>query len=129
MTRKDKKALDAFRGPGKCEWCGLWLPRRDPHHIIGRGTGGSKRLDIPEALCGVCPAFMGNSCHDRHGNDPRCRGRWLEIVAKREKFESGEALLAWLNMILALPKYSEIPERKRHEQADSGPGRGSGPCA
>lgn len=104
-----EKTLETYRQAGDCEWCGLWLPRRHPHHCMSRGSGGGTRLDIPANLMGLCPFFQGNNCHLRFGDDPRCRPRFLEILSKREGFESGEAVWDYLNMILGLPKGSELP--------------------
>lgn len=109
MIHKCPKTLDRFRQAGLCEWCGLYLGRREPHHLVSRGHAGGTRLDIPANLVSLCPFFQGNNCHQRFGDDPRCRGRFLRIICDREGFESPEAVEAYLWAILALPKGSRIP--------------------
>lgn len=109
MIVKSEKTLKLYRGSGLCEWCGIWLPRREANHVLHRGMGGGTRLDLPSNLTSLCPHFTGNDCHRRFGNDPRCYDRFYEIIARREGFESGQAVLAYLQMILQLPKGSVIP--------------------
>ena len=46
-----------------CEWCGR-TATVDVHHIENRGIGGSKLLDTPENLIGLC-----RPCHDRAHKD------------------------------------------------------------
>lgn len=109
MIVKNRKILELFRAAGDCEFCGLSLPRREPHHVMSRGQSGGTRLDIPANLVGLCPFFKGNNCHHLKGDDPRFRPRFLDIICKREGFDSGEAVWDWLQMVLGLPKYSELP--------------------
>jgi hypothetical protein len=109
MIIKSEATLNLFRVAGECEWCGLWLPRREPHHCMSRGHAGGTRLDIPACLTSLCPFFQGNNCHLRFGDDPRCRPRFLKIVADREGFDSGEAVWDYLQLVLRTPKGSGLP--------------------
>lgn len=117
MTRKDAKLLKSLSGPGFCECgCGTWCQTRDPNHILQRGAGGGSRLDIRENIVSLRREPCHNAYHDGRPSFPshkEQRKRFCEVVAKRDGFESGEAVWAWLNMLLGIPKYSEIPERIR----------------
>lgn len=105
----NEKTLKRFRLPGECEFCGLWLPRREAHHVLGRGAGGGSRLDIPEALCSLCPFWMGNDCHRLHGDDPDYLEAFLFIVAEREGFSSAGAVREYLDLVLRTPKGQPLP--------------------
>lgn len=41
---------------GACELCtaGIRFEEMEVHHVKGRGLGGSKRDDVPEAVLGIC---------------------------------------------------------------------------
>lgn len=112
MRIVNEACLDRFRQAFKCEWCGAFSRgRMDPHHVLGRGTAGAWRLDIPEALISLCPAFVGGSCHTKYGDLPAYQPKFLAVIAKREGFASAEVLKDWLLKIRELPKNSELPER------------------
>ncbi len=104
MIVKSEKTLNRYRAAGLCDWCYGYHGRRDPHHVLTRGHGGGSRLDIDANLVSLCRA-----CHNKHGDDPDRLGDFLDMVAKREKFASGEALQEWLWMVLRLPKNSKLP--------------------
>jgi len=114
MTHEDKKLLKAMSGPGFCECgCGVWCEVRDPNHIILRGAGGGSRLDIKANILSLRHEPCHNAYHDGRPGFPSHRAqqeRFFAIVAERDGFESGEAVEAYLRSILALPKYSTIPE-------------------
>lgn len=113
----NKRLLKEFSTPGICECgCGIWCVSRDPNHILLRGVGGGSRLDVRENLLSLRREPCHNQFHDCRPNAPGHRDqrkRFCDIVAIREGFASGEAVWDWLNMLLGLPKYSEIPERIR----------------
>lgn len=49
--------------PLLCEWC-FERPMVDVHHVKPKGMGGSKKLDYPENLIGLC-----RKCHtDAHAS-------------------------------------------------------------
>ncbi len=76
----DKAMLALFRGPGVCEWCGRWKPRREAAHVFTKGMGGATRLDVRQNLCSLC-----RDCHQAHhdGMSPR-QLELLQKVADRE---------------------------------------------
>ena len=41
------------RAGGRCEWCGR-RAQIEVHHIIPRGMGGARRLDVDWAMIGLC---------------------------------------------------------------------------
>lgn len=76
----DEAVLDQFRGVGRCEICQRPQAVRDPHHVMGKGMGGSSQLDIRINLLAVC-----RWCHVRiHGGNIK-REEVLKIVARREQ--------------------------------------------
>lgn len=66
-------------------------------------------MDLPANLVGLCPFWQGNDCHRRFGDDPAYLSTFLRIVALREGFPSGEAVLDYLHLILRTPKGSKLP--------------------
>lgn len=106
-----EKTLKLFRGAGECECCQKWYSHREASHIIPRGMGGARRLDLPENLIAHGPDHHWRH-HNPHAADEHYEVRQMalfEIVARREKFPSGEAVKAYLMAVLALPKNSELP--------------------
>lgn len=112
MIIKSKATLDRYRQAGNCELCGYRLGRREPHHVLKRGQGGGSRLDIPANLLGLCPFFQGNDCHRLRGDDPAYLPTFLSLIAARENFKDGQAVLDYLHLILRTPKGSEIPRKE-----------------
>lgn len=108
MIVPSPKTLKRFRIGGYCECgCNRWCSINHASHIIPCGMGSGSRLDVPENLIRHNPL-----CHVGHhaDHDPKERQAELfEIVARREKFPSGEAVREYLMMILRLPKGSKIP--------------------
>lgn len=76
MKLVDEEALDQFRGPGLCEWCGKKTSNRDPHHIFSKGAG---RVDIKENIIA-----LDRHCHTMVHSGAITRSQMLEIAAKRE---------------------------------------------
>jgi hypothetical protein len=73
------KTLKLFRCAGRCEWCGQWCDRRDPHHVRPRGIGGGSRLDIRHNLCG-----LDRQCHNEATDGRITEADMRAIVAQRE---------------------------------------------
>ncbi len=84
MKIVDELLLESFRAPGRCEYCGHYCQRREPHHIFSRGMGGGSRLDVRINLISLCPAFVGQECHNQYHAGHILRCDLLAIVAKRE---------------------------------------------
>jgi hypothetical protein len=82
---KNERLLDEFRTPGNCELCNFWFLKREPHHVIGKGTGGWRRLDIRINLIAVGSSqYFTCDCH-RLAQANRITLREVrEVVAKRE---------------------------------------------
>lgn len=104
MIVRSEKTLEEFRTEGPCELCGLWCPRREPHHVGSRGHAGGSRLDIREALVGLC-----HPCHALKGDDPRFLSTFLNLIAVRERFSSGDEVQAYLWLVLRTPKHQPMP--------------------
>ena len=69
-----------FRGPGKCEHCGEWVPFRDPAHVFARGMGGTERLNFRRNLVSLC-----RCCHrSQHDGNAPDRERMITLVCRRE---------------------------------------------
>ena len=85
MRIVNEKTLDLFRGPGKCEWCGRLVRRREPHHIFGRGYGGAERVDVKINLIALCAVYAGGAnCHHELHQGRILRADLLAKVAARE---------------------------------------------
>lgn len=82
----NEKLLGRFRGPGRCEVCGIWSEVRDAHHAFERGHNSWKRIDLPWNLISLGSMLGSNcQCHQAFHNGRLKRGRILEIIAAREK--------------------------------------------
>lgn len=88
----DEALLDQFRGPGRCEFCGALVKRREAAHVLARGMGGGSRLDVRENLVALCGPWDG-ACHlkSHQGQHPTTQDL-LEVVAKREQKTAAEIL-------------------------------------
>ena len=42
----DPKLCAEFRQPGPCGWCGRWCQRPECAHVMAKGVGGGRQLDI-----------------------------------------------------------------------------------
>jgi hypothetical protein len=101
----DNNMLKRFRGPGLCELCGKPCSAREPHHVIAKGMGGGRQLDIRINLVAVgsTPGFECE-CHSRadaKAEQARCR----QIIARREK-TTVEAIEEACDLILRLDKHA-----------------------
>jgi hypothetical protein len=63
-------------------------------------------LDVRINLMGLGGAFECG-CHTLHGDDPVWQRRYLEHVARREGWPSGEAVLMEIYRLRRLDKWSE----------------------
>jgi hypothetical protein len=99
----DEAELAKWRGPGRCEWCGLWCVVREPHHLTARGTGSHKRLDIPINLIALGSSASLHPCHRALEDGNGARFRVLEIVAAREN-TTPEDIEAVVWCLLRIPK-------------------------
>ncbi len=75
----NEKLLDAFRKKQKCEKCCRVVWGCHPHHILGRGMGGARRIDHPKNLVALCC-----QCHQAAHFGKISKAELLAIVAKRE---------------------------------------------
>ena len=93
--------LKSGRSPGRCELCRKHCRERCYHHVIARGMGGAKRLDIPlNLLClGMFPYCTCHTLIDCKEGYQRC----LAILSKREK-ASTDAIERAIWFILRLPR-------------------------
>ncbi len=85
MIEKNESILKDFRGPGQCGWCARWCNHRQAAHLVAKGMGGGKRLDIRINLISLGCAFCCN-CHGKSHNGERpmyCD--LLAVVAAREQ--------------------------------------------
>jgi hypothetical protein len=61
----DEKLLGHYRDEPRCWWCGRRKPCQ-PHHLVTRGMGGSRRADVVLNLAALCI-----DCHTAHHNGER----------------------------------------------------------
>lgn len=82
MTIIDETVLQSFRDARQCEVCDKVGPV-EPHHILAKGMGGGKRLDVPYNLVACC-----RECHTgiHVGNGPPL-DYLLATAAKRELYK------------------------------------------
>jgi hypothetical protein len=102
VIHKSEGTLKSFRGPGICGLCGRWLNSRHVHHVIAKGGGGGRRLDVPFNLIPVGGAF-DCPCHadaDAH------RISISEVFAKVGEREGmdGEEVERRVRLMLRAPK-------------------------
>jgi hypothetical protein len=111
MRHEDERTLDMYRGAGSCEWCRKYVSRREPHHIIARGMGGGKRLDVHLNLVSLCATFSGgDNCHHAVTVGDIAQYDTLAIVAVRESIGQDE-ILGILHELLRWDKSKPLPER------------------
>ncbi len=95
MKIKNGSLLKERRIPGPCDCCGVYCPDgRDPHHLLGRGAGGS------DLRCNI--VSLKRSCHgDHHGSGHPTTSDLLAISAKREgvSVETIKEVLAWFKRL------------------------------
>ena len=58
----NESLLKEYRRAGECELCGKSCKKREPHHIVARGMGGGRRMDIRCNLMAV-GSTRGGECH------------------------------------------------------------------
>lgn len=66
----DEDLLNFFRMGGDCELCLRRCSVREPHHIIAKGMGGARRLDVRINLIAV-GAGLSCACHTDFHSSPR----------------------------------------------------------
>ncbi len=104
MIIRDEKLLDLFRGPGACELCGKGCMKREPHHVIAKGMGGGRRLDIRINIVGV-GSSPGMECQCHNNADTAAeKARCLRVIAERE-MTTVEAIERATAFILDLDKF------------------------
>lgn len=85
MIYPSEAMLSRFREPGRCEYCGLYAPRREPHHLWARGRGNAYRFDIPINL-----VSLDRICHAlAEAAGKPVRSMLIEKVARREGLAAG----------------------------------------
>ncbi len=100
MVIINEKLLTEFRTAGPCAYCGRRSSIRQPHHIICRGMGSGKRLDVRINLVALGHAFSC-PCHaDAHRGDI-IQADFFAVVAARDNLmqHNIEAVLAALRKI------------------------------
>jgi hypothetical protein len=101
---QSEAVLERFREAGRCEWCGRWVGRAEPHHFYHkRGMGCSSQLDIPEnlvSLCTFCHHAAENVRPSPHApaRGPVTKHALLEVVAGRERWQEA-TLKCWLDLL------------------------------
>ncbi len=105
MKIEDDDLLKRFALPGKCENCGKFCKRREGAHLVAKGMGGGRRVDVPfnllsfgSSLLMLCP------CHTAsHQEGNPSYAKMLDMIAKREGEDSDDIERAiWF--ILRTPK-------------------------
>lgn len=84
---KNSRLLAEFRIAGRCEWCGRWCVKREPHHLRTRTPELTIRINLFSV--GSTPFFCC-SCHTDIGNGLIDRKEVLQLVAVREHCTTGE---------------------------------------
>lgn len=89
------------RSPGKCELCRKHCRERAYHHVVARGLGSGRRLDLSiNLLClGMYPYCICHTLIDCKEGYQRC----LAALSKREK-ASTDAIERAIWFILRLPR-------------------------
>jgi hypothetical protein len=111
---KNPALMKAFSGPGLCSWCGKAVSSRDPHHVVARGIGGGKRLDVSVNIVSLCTTFSGggNCHHMAHNGREITKSDLLAVIAAREECLQDEIeVVVWL--LLRLPKDATDERVKR----------------
>lgn len=94
----NKPLLRSYHSKGTCELCGKVCQKCEPHHIVARGMGGGRRLDVRCNLIRVGSSrHFQCQCHSLIDTKEGYR-RCLEVSAKREgcKPEEIEAVLYFI---------------------------------
>ena len=115
MKIVDEPLLDTFRTRGRCEVCGVFCAMREPHHVICKGMGGGRRLDVRENLLAVGSSlpFPECGCHGLVHDGKIKRSALLEILAKRDGYPSGQHLLEELWRMIRVTKKGKLPAEKK----------------
>jgi len=75
----DEAMRARFRGVGRCPWCGQWAYLQCAH-VLARGMGGGRVLDVPINLVPLCAR-----CHvDSHAGRRPLACDLLAVVGARE---------------------------------------------
>lgn len=96
----NNKLLATFRQTPACEICHD-RARCQPHHIICRGAGGGRRLDVRINLVAVC-VFCHARLHGGSGGQVLRVEELLTLVAHRERISVDVDLLSVLWWLLRL---------------------------
>lgn len=79
MRIVNEKLLKEFRQKERCEYCNRPCESLDAHHLVQRGLGGGKRLDISPNLAALC-----RFCHTDYHAGKIMYEDMLAVVAARE---------------------------------------------
>lgn len=102
MQHKDEALLEELRHAPRCEACGVAIVgQAEPHHMIRKGMGGGRQLDVRFNLIPLCH-FCHASHHDRL--DPTMKELWDKIAA-REGVEPGSPQRAMGQLAMANADY------------------------
>ena len=94
-----------IRSLPQCEFCGRRVRTGfEACHVLTRGRGGEKQLDVPFGVGAGCPPFSGNGCHRRSHDTGEGVQEFVANVAKRCK-------IAPEIMMDALKFLAWVPER------------------
>lgn len=105
MTIIDEIFLATYRGPGACWICGKGCSRREPHHVIAKGMGGGRRLDIAINL--VCVGSTLDMQCECHGKADSAEGKELCLKVLGNRFGVEAAVIVDVcSFILALDKHA-----------------------
>jgi hypothetical protein len=113
--------LAEYRIPGNCDFCGKLCRAREPAHVIAKGMGAGRQLDIPlNLLAAGSSRTFECDCHRRqHDSGQPGRLEMLQIAADREfgqGFVHAECVQDLLWEILRTPKTREPEDCKHDEQ-------------
>ena len=93
-----------MRCAGRCGWCESWCRWREAHHVVARGMGAGRRLDVPINLIALGCSADWHSCHTFiHQAGKDVQRKVLEILAKREN-TTPEDIEAVVWCLLRIPK-------------------------
>lgn len=103
MRIVDDKFLKTLRGRGRCEMCGKPCSAREVHHVIAKGMGGGRQLDIAINVVSVgSSSYWQCTCHSTKADSQEGQAACWRIVAAREGL-SVEVIQEVCYWILRLP--------------------------
>lgn len=102
MKIKNPKLLATYRTPGRCEYCNKPCDKREPAHVVSKGSGGSDIACNLVAL-GQTASFQCG-CHTQsHNRAAPTQRDLLTVVAVREGVSADDVWDA-INFIRRLDK-------------------------